>query len=490
MTAALASLALAPSTLRYTVAYDAAKDRLNVGMTFEARGPQAVLQMPSWSPGLYVREDYWQSLDDVQATDETGRKLEILRTRGDSWAVDTSGAKTVVVRYSRPVNRSKDRLGMFSSAGEAIHYTGPSTYLYVLGRKDEPCTLAFEPKTKVALGLPKKGETYVAKGYDDLADATVTLGAFSETTYKVRGKEHFLAFRGGTVDTAKATQMARFISLAQTDFFGGAPYERYVWHVMVAPMGDNAGGVEHLNGTDIFLGSRPGPQALLGMSHESFHLWNVKRVRSRELSPFDYTQLPKSGALWWLEGVTDYYAALLPYRYGAWGSDGLLADASRAIRAVRANPARLEVSPFESGYRIPEANNSDGYRVSYYPTGWLLGLLFDIELRVRTDGKRSLDDVELALWKLCRDGKPGFEEGEIRRQLVRVGGEEMGPLYDEWVMRPGELPVEAELAKIGLELKGGKVALNRFTNPPQSTLRDGWLRQKPLPEGAALGFKR
>src|SRR5205807_716341 len=67
-------------------------------------------------------------------------------------------------------------------------------------------------------------------------------------------------------------------------------------------------------------------------------------------------------------------------------------------------------------------------------------------------GKRSLDDVELALWRLCRNNRPGFEEDEIRKQLIAAGGEALGPLYDRIVMAPGELPVEAALAHVGLEL--------------------------------------
>jgi len=36
---------------------------------------------------------------------------------------------------------------------------------------------------------------------------------------------------------------------------------------------------------------------------------------------------------------------------------------------------------------------------------------------------------------------------------VKVGGEAMGPVYDQLVMKPGELPIEAELAKMSLILE-------------------------------------
>jgi predicted metalloprotease with PDZ domain len=61
--------------------------------------------------------------------------------------------------------------------------------------------------------------------------------------------------------------------------------------------------------------------------------------------------------------------------------------------------------------------------------------------------------VERALWELCRNpNKPGFEEDEIRKQCVRFGGPAMGEFFDRVVMKPGELPIEEQLKKVGLEL--------------------------------------
>jgi predicted metalloprotease with PDZ domain len=79
-------------------------------------------------------------------------------------------------------------------------------------------------------------------------------------------------------------------------------------------------------------------------------------------------------------------------------------------------------------------------------------MCLDIELRVRSGGKKSLDDVVMVLWKQCRNDQPGFPEDGIRKALVQVGGTEMGGVYDSLVMKPGELPVEAELAKMGIQL--------------------------------------
>jgi hypothetical protein len=143
-------------------------------------------------------------------------------------------------------------------------------------------------------------------------------------------------------------------------------------------------------------------------------------------------------------------------RYGQTSQDDYFADVAGNVQRQRSQPERLQVSPYDTSYRVDETNNgrgnSDGFGLSYYDDGFVVGLCLDLELLAKTQGKKSLDDVEHALWRLCQNGRPGFEEGEIRTQLVAIGGDSFGPLYDKIVMQPGELPVEAALARVGLEL--------------------------------------
>jgi len=50
---------------------------------------------------------------------------------------------------------------------------------------------------------------------------------------------------------------------------------------------------------------------LLGtLSHEYFHSWNMKRIRSRALEPFDFERAVMSDELWFGEGFTSYYDQL------------------------------------------------------------------------------------------------------------------------------------------------------------------------------------
>jgi predicted metalloprotease with PDZ domain len=227
-----------------------------------------------------------------------------------------------------------------------------------------------------------------------------------------------------------------------------------------------------------------GPGVVGVYSHEFFHLWNVKRIRSAVLGPFDYTVLPQTGALWWLEGVTDYYAHTLLGRYGWYGQNErekdpitkMYAEMMTNVNGVRANQARMTVSPYESSFRVRDAangrGNSQGYQLSYYNTGWLCGLVLDIEILSKTNGKYSLDDVERSLWKQCKDSQPGFNEDQIRKECVKFGGASLGAFYDQVIMKPGELPVEAQLAKLGLQIASKEETFGKlpFTLRPDTEL--------------------
>lgn len=440
---------LAQAEITYTVKSIGDGSKLSVAIEFTADKDELALQMPNWAPGSYVYADNWRRVENFTLQ---GGKLG-QKPNNYTWPISTRKGTNLRIAYEVPTQFAEN-IG---------HFSGPSTYMYLVGRKEEGCKLvfAFDKKTPIAVGLDpiEEHKSYKADDYDVLADNPVTYGDFVLDTYKYGGKTHYIAYRGPArkdVDYAYVRKACNFVTWSQGDFFGGLPYNRYVWHFQTNDRLDGAGGLEHLSSTQITLSSGVGPRAVSVLSHEFFHLWNVKRIRSAVLGPFDYTTLPKTGALWWLEGVTDYYAHTLMSRYGWWNSADLYEDALRNVTSVRRRPERFDVSPYESSYRVADANNgrgnSQGFGVSYYNTGWVVGMILDIALLDATDGKHSLDDVEKTLWQLCENNQPGFDEGEIRNQCAKFGGLEVAYLYDKIVMKPGELPVEEHLAKLGLQI--------------------------------------
>ena len=453
---ALATLCAASAAqVEYRISPDPAQGSLKVHMRSRVSAKESRVRMPNWAPGAYRLNDAYKGVSELKLTGDNDAALAFTVAEDGSWVVRTAGTSEVNATYRVPATFTP----------EGVHFSGPTTYLFVEGHTTETCSVVFTDlpsNWNVLTGLDQvlpQAYTYTAPTYDVLADCPVTLGSGPVYAYVVDGKPHYLALRGpavADVNTTKLIDACRAVTMQQMDFFRGLPYKKYVWHLNITDGVDGAGGLEHLNSTQISIASGLGPRGVSVLAHEFFHLWNVKRIRSAPLGPFDYTILPKTGALWWLEGVTDYYAHLLLFRYGTWDLEAFHGDILSNMRTVGAKPARLEVSPHDASFRVGETSNgrgnSQGFGVSYYDTGWLVGLCLDTEIRSRTNGAKSLDDVMLALWEMCRNDKPGFAEDAIRTLCIRFGGAELGPFYDKVVGQPGELPVAAQLEKMGLRI--------------------------------------
>ncbi len=443
--ASLACSALA--RIDYSVRVVQGSNQLEFEMVIPSDGKAVEVKIPNWAPGSYRLANNKQFIKDVTAV-RASRKVVVTESADGSWVVASGSSGDVVLKYSRTTGPITDRM----------HLTGPAYYLYVKDRIGEECSIKFNlpEKWRASCGLNVKGDGFVAPTYDVLADNPVTLGDYVSDYYEVEGVKHEIAYFGGDVskvDRAKVVDYCQRISQAQSKFWGGLPFEKYVWHFTVMNAADGGWGLEHLSSTTIGLAQGVGEGTVSVLCHELFHAWNVKRIRSKVLGPFDYNVLPKTGALWLLEGVTDYYADLLLYRSNIFDEEYFKRSIVSNVRTTRSNAQRFEVSPYDSSYRVGEAangqGNSAGFGVNYYNTGWLVGLCLDLEIREKTGGTKSLDDVMFALYEQTKDNKPGFEEGDVRKILVEVGGPELGTAYDNWVMKPGELPVEAQLAKVG-----------------------------------------
>ncbi len=429
------------------------------------------LQIPVWSPGAYGVGNYAANIVGISATDSQGKPLRVFHPEPNTWDVAANGAKTVRVNYS--VKNSD--LEVANGVPKRGHIQGPRTYLYVVDRKDEPValTLVTPPDAKVwkiAVGLdaakvsnasPQDTNTsgtfrYTASSYDVLADAPVEMGDFVEDSFMAGGKPHRVVLYGNyaTIDRAKLVDYSRRVAETETAFFGDAPFNQYVFMYRAAGgQGGGAGGLEHLSSTEIGLGGRVSDVVRSVIAHEYFHLWNVKRIRPFVLGPFNYVSPPRTANLWWSEGVTSYYGDLLSRRGGLNTDEEYLTHIGSTITELLNTTARLSVSADEASMRVWEGNFGGFSGLSYYTKGELIGLCLDLEIRKRTQNKKSLDDVMKSLYEQGKRGKgPGFAEDDIKATVNRVSGQDLSEFYDGVARSYEELPLAQCLRYAGLTL--------------------------------------
>jgi predicted metalloprotease with PDZ domain len=109
-------------------------------------------------------------------------------------------------------------------------------------------------------------------------------------------------------------------------------------------------------------------------------------------------------------------------------------------------------------YRQDE--NAPNAIVSYYTKGSLIALAFDLTIRSKTHGEKSLDDVMQALWqRYGRDFYKGKGEGkgrgvtpaEVEALFDEVSGTRMKPFFERYIRGTDDVPLARLLAPFGVK---------------------------------------
>lgn len=430
--------------------------------------PALDFQIPSWTPGSYLMREFAKNVQDFSVRDTSGNKLPWEKTDKGTWHVTTNGAKEVKVFYRVYANELSVRTSHMDSTHAYLN--GASVFMYVKGGVNLPLTVHVNApngwKVTSPLALePDANGNFSAPNYDILVDSPMEIGTHHLIEFDVLGKKHRVAIWGeGNYDDNRLKADITKIVEQGAAIFGGLPYDHYTFFIHLQP--NIGGGLEHLNSTTCQgspNGFKPDAryQGFLGLlSHEYFHLWNVKRIRPKALGPFDYQNENYTHNLWLSEGFTDYYSSQLLLRAGLINQQNYLGTLASEIMRYERAPSRLvdsaESSSFDAWikYYRPD-DNSVNTMMSYYDKGAMLGMLFDLEIRKRTGDAKNLDDVMRLLYENHALPKPGFTDAELKAAFEKIAGGDLTEFFAKYVKGTAELPFDEFLASAGLRLTRG-----------------------------------
>ena len=489
----LLAAAQAPADISFTVSMPRPHTHLfDVEITIKhtANGPQEErLVMPVWTPGSYMIREFERNVQDFAATDAAGKPLNWEKTNKNTWRIVTNGAREWHVTYRVYANELSVRTSELNS--EHAFWNNANLLMYLEGFLKSPSTVrVLAPDVwKVATGLPAvpgQKNTFRADDFDILYDSPFEASNFKTIVFNVKSVPHRIVIDGaGNYDPDRMRRDVQKIVETQVELMGGeVPYRDYTF---ILHLRANAGGgLEHLNSTALgyprfgFL-IRSGDRAtsaapnttetperdyrgfLALVSHEFFHLWNVKRIRPDVLGPFDYMQENYTKVLWVAEGITDYYADLVLRRAGLISESEYLNATARSMQNLQNTPGRLVQSVEESSfdawvkyYRQDE--NSVNSQISYYDKGGLLGLLLDLEIRNRSGGAKSLDDVMRYLYAEFFKKNRNYGPADFQKASELMAGASLEEFFSKYVRGKEELDYNAALAAAGLRLETSAAA--------------------------------
>jgi predicted metalloprotease with PDZ domain len=446
-------------------------------------------QMPKWSPGRYAVFDFAKNVQEFRAFDgrcpsgtPCTRKIVRTVTRIDNqtWSVAPAGSTTLTVLYKVFAN---DLSGTFSQLDERhANYNGGSIFMYIVGHKPDPVNLVIDPPAgwKIVNGrTDRPGQTeWGFPNWDILIDTPTEIAPdWTQDSFEVDGKKYHVVVHSFGPEGGKRAALVRDIEKivrAQVAMWGPPEFSEYTFLIHFAADDHSGDGMEHLTSTQIIEPSALGEPGVyedtLGtVSHEFFHVWNVKRLRPLELGPWDFTRPLNTRGLWVAEGFTNYYGHLMLRRAGIWDDKRFLNRQAQTVRGIETAPGSRLMSAEESSLSASfiddaahaQLTNLENTAISYYPKGELIGMVMDLLIRGRTKGKSSLDDVMRRMYDEFYVKSPnssyylrgrGYQTEDLERVVVEVAGAEFHDFFKRHVRNVEVLPYEEAFGYAGLRL--------------------------------------
>lgn len=435
------------------------------------------VRMPAWIPGSYLIRDFSRHVLDLQASCQRG-PVAVSKSDKSTWkCAPCAGPLTLVYRlyaYDLSVR------GAYLDTTRA-YFNGVCVFMAALGQEQTACTLvlagdAYPAGWEVATSMnPVEADTrgfgaYEAADYDELIDHPVEIAPLDTARFDVDGVAHHIALSGDErCHMPRLRQDLSKICAQHSAMFGAnMPIDRYLF--LVYATDKNGGGLEHRWSNSIIIGRDHLPSTMdapvdkrycrfLGvLSHEYFHLWNVKRIKPAAFEPFDLSREQHTTLLWVFEGITSYYDDLAMVRAGVIDVATYLGLLGEAITGVWQTPGRHRMSLAESSFDAwtklyKRDENAPNALISYYSKGSLVALALDLSIREQSAGKYCLDDVMRAFWARYGEGSGGVAEDGFEALAAEVTGLALDGFFDAMIRGTQDPPLASLLSHVGVDMR-------------------------------------
>ena len=445
-------------------------------------------QMAKWSPGRYAVFDFAKNVQQFQALGgicppEAKCKMPVLpvtRVNDQTWRVPTINMESLTIRYKVFGNNLSGTFSQLDS--RHANYNGGSIFMYVVNHKPDPVKLAIDPPAgwRITNGRMDRADQreWHFPNWDVMIDTSTEIAPdWTVDSFEVDGKKYHVVVHSFGDEGGKRAKLVRDIEKivrAQIAMWGPPDFNSYTFLIHFAADDISGDGMEHLTSTQIIEPGALGEEGVYGstldtVAHEFFHVWNVKRLRPAELGPWDFTRPLNTRSLWIAEGLTNYYGHLMMRRSGVWDDTAFWRRESQTITAIENAGGTRLMSAEESSLSAPfiddaphaQRTNLANTAISYYPKGELIGMVLDLTIRGKTNGKVSLDDVMRRMYDEFYLKGPnatyylrgrGYMGADFERIVSEVAGQDLSEFFRRYVRDVETLPYDEAFGYAGLRL--------------------------------------
>lgn len=466
------ALASAERVHRYRVSADPELTRLSVRACFAGQPPSELVADSLDAPGAFLEGRVAEQRTRLTANGTELRLRDVPPDGCVEYAVNVTGNGT---RHDYSGNSTR-RIGrdLFTEVG--LWFWRP-----VQMGPDEDLEIEFhmpEGLSASAPWMPVLGRavpTYrVGRGAGD-RPASVAFGRFREIAVEVPGAVLRLAVLDGNppADTEAVRTWIEDAARSVAAVYGRFPVPSP--QVLVMP---GARAAEPTPWAYVLRGGQAAAHFFINQRRplrDYVEDWTAPHELSHLLLPY-----VRSRDAWLSEGMASYYQGIIRARSGiippeeAWQRMHSSFKRARDWSAKGATLAQATERMFRDG----------GYMRVYW-SGAALLLMGDVQLRVRSGGRQSLDTVLEAFGRCCLDPDPEWTARQVFERFDEISGTTIfRELYDAHVNAEGFPDLSATYADLGLRALGGKVELT--DKAPHALVRDAIMAPGSYRSPAAL----
>lgn len=436
------------------------------------------LVMPVWTAQYRIRL-FGRNVFEVAAQTREGLILEVQQVTLGRWRVKTEGTEEALISYMVYANEPSPYAAQLNS--DHAFLNPAAVLMYLSDAVDEPVTLRFEipPSWRVISSMEPTFDPTVfrAASYLEMTRSPVEISDYQDLFFTARGMNITVALSGNYsgLDRRIFSERLELLVTKAIDLFGIPPASDYLF-LLHFPDASIREAVGHPATTSVhwgFYSRTESVDMLLRTTLEAFlHSWLGGMIHPESVNEgtdflgsemqsqaaASFLQPSVTESLWFLDGVSDYYATLLLSRSGLQPPAVFLDRIGAEITTLQNTPARslqsVTTASREVWYRDDVWYRSPYRSINHRNKGFLLALLLDLEMRNASSNQRSLDDLIafMTVW-YGREGREYEGSKAILQAVGALTGWDFTQFLKDYVQGTEELPYDRILALGGWSVR-------------------------------------
>ena len=427
----------------------------------QVKADTLIFNLPTWTPGSYLVRDYSTHLHNFCVKNVVNdNDIDFESIDHSSWKIYSKN-KFFKITYRIYSFEQSVRTNFLDTEYGFLNPT--SSFIYPQNINNLKIFVNLETNgyfKNIYTTLSREKSSYKANNFDDLFDSPIQFSNRSSVKYFSHGCTHEVLFEADILEDSKKEIIRdlKKITDYQINLMKFIPNDYYLFIIHSCKNGYS--GLEHSKcSVNLFdftnLSSKSDLIKLLTLlTHEYFHLWNIKRIRPIELGPFNY-QIPNyTNQLWIAEGITSFYDNYIMLMSNLISKDNYLSEISYDINKLYNSEGELnmslENSSFTAWNKFYKQNaNSHNTGISYYIKGSILTLCMYIY--ILKNSKLNFTDILHQLYStFYLKKKRGFSKKEFFDTCRKVTGLNLLEEFNIYLTEPIRIPVDNYLREIGV----------------------------------------